>query len=279
MEQNAVHPIAKAIIAYAAEEKVMPMELDKYLSVPGYGLEASFQHNGQPVQAYIGRLEYLAPYLPPETLSTVKEKIRQRKEFGELLAVFLMDSTVFLFRFSDTIRPRMRETIAELKRSGKWRLLMLTGDHMVSARKIANELGLDEFHAELLPEHKLQYVTKLSNSIGLAMVGDGVNDAPALARATVGICMGKVGSATAIDASDVVLLHDDLTLLNWLMNKADQTQRIVKQNLAVATLAIIVASSSALLGIIPLWAAVVMHEGGTVLVGLNALRLLSTARP
>ena len=86
--------------------------------------------------------------------------------------------------------------------------------------------------------------------------------------------MGKVGSSTAIDASDVVLLHDDLTLLDWLMTKARHTQIIVKQNLGVATGAIIVASLSALAGLIPLWLAVVMHEGGTVLVGLNALRLL-----
>lgn len=275
MEQNAVHPIAKAIVSFAEEQKISPIELTSFLSVPGYGLEASFKLNHLQTKAYIGRMEYLEPYLQPNIVQSVKDKIRQRKEFGELLTILLVGEAVFLFRFSDSIRPRMRETIAELKTSGKWRLLMLTGDHITSARKIANELGLEEFHAELLPDHKLQYVTKLSNSSGLAMVGDGINDAPALARATVGICMGKVGSATAIDASDVVLLHDDLTMLNWLMNKADQTQRIVKQNLTLATLAIIVASSSALLGIIPLWAAVVMHEGGTVLVGLNALRLLS----
>src|SRR5262249_8975673 len=128
--------------------------------------------------------------------------------------------------------------------------------------------------ADLRPEDKLKYVSQLAEKQGLAMIGDGVNDAPALARATVGICMGKVGSTAAIDAADVVLLHDNVESLGWLVRKARQTQRIVKQNLTLASLAILVASVPALAGWVPLWLAVVMHEGGTVLVGLNGLRLL-----
>ena len=189
------------------------------------------------------------------------------------MTVLLFGDELFLFTFRDTPRPKISEMLSALKRRGM-DLVMLTGDHLNSAKRIAAELDITEFHADLTPEDKLRYVTELAKKKGLAMIGDGVNDAPALARATVGMCMGGIGSTAAIDAADIVFLHDNIELLDWLIGKAKQTQRIVKENLILASAAILIASLPALAGIVPLWVAVIMHEGGTVLVGLNALRLL-----
>lgn len=274
MEQNAVHPIAKAIVTLAQQERAPFVPLQGFKTVPGYGLEATAQLPEGGTPAAIGRLEFILPKLSPERASLLTQRMEASAKVGELQAILLLGESLFIFRFKDTVRPEMRETLGRLKQLGRWRLLMLTGDREASARKIASEIGLDEYYADLKPEDKLEYVAQISHDRGLAMVGDGINDAPALARATVGISMGKVGSASAAEASDVVLLQDNLEYIDWLMLKALQTQAIVKQNLTLAVLAIIFASSLALVGIVPLWLAVVMHEGGTVLVGLNALRLL-----
>jgi P-type E1-E2 ATPase len=151
---------------------------------------------------------------------------------------------------------------------------MLTGDHKESAELVANKAAIDEVHFNLRPEDKLHIISSLSKTSSLAMVGDGINDAPALARATVGISMGQIGSDTAIDASDIVLLKDDLALIGWTYKKAKDTMHIVKENLTLALGVILLATTPALLGLIPLWLAVILHEGGTVIVGLNSLRLL-----
>lgn len=270
MEQNALHPISKAVIEFAKEQGTSPAGIEHFTSSAGYGLQCTFREE----RAYLGRFEMIKKHVEPSTALKVGERIRHYQELGELLAFLLYKETLYLFRFSDTVRPFMKQTIDQLKKRGDQRLLMLSGDHADSVKRIAEQVGIEEYYADLLPKDKLRYVAEITDSEGLVMIGDGINDAPALARATVGICMGKVGSSTAVEAADVVFLHDDLTLLNWLLEKADQTQKIVKQNLTVAIVALLVASCSALLGLIPLWIAVIMHEGGTVLVGLNALRLL-----
>ncbi len=270
MEKNAVHPMAKAILSYAGQMKSRSVAIKEFKAVPGYGLEAVVENEN----CFIGNADYVSPKLPLEQQLELKKRMEQLQKAGELLAVLLVGEKVYLFRFSDTLRPKIKETVANLHAQHKLEIVMLTGDHEENAKVIANELGIDAYYANLKPEDKLHHVTQLSQNQGLAMIGDGINDAPALARATVGICMGKVGSSAAVDASDVILLQDNIELLGWLMNKAHQTKRIVAQNLTLAVLAILVASLPALAGLVPLWLAVVLHEGGTVLVGLNGLRLL-----
>lgn len=274
LEKNAVHPIAKAVNNYAAGKNISSAPLQDFKLIPGYGVQAKVILQQSELSVFMGHPDYIMPQVSDKQKLLLTQELEAIQQQGQILAVLLIGSRLFIFTFQDTLRPHVKDTLKRLKRQKQWQLLMLTGDHENSARRIADQLGLDEYYADLRPEDKLNHVTQLAHQRGLAMVGDGINDAPALARATVGICMGKVGSGAAVDAAEVVLLHDNFEYIDWLMQKAKQTQAIVRQNLFIAVSAIFIASLPALAGIVPLWLAVVMHEGGTVLVGLNALRLL-----
>jgi heavy metal translocating P-type ATPase len=269
LERHVVHPISKAICKLAEEKKVPLAEIASFTAIPGFGLEGKYGAE----HAAIGLPEHIASKLPPEKAQAMKEWAASKSANGQVLAALSIGQDVFLFRFKDQVRKETAELLKQLKRA-KLNPVMLTGDNAANAHAIGKLLGIDQIFANLRPEDKLAKVAELSESGGLAMVGDGINDAPALARATVGISMGRIGSATAVDASDVVLLNDDLHLLSWLFDKSKQTLRIVKQNLTLALGVILLATTPALLGLVPLWAAVLLHEGGTVLVGLNSLRLL-----
>jgi heavy metal translocating P-type ATPase len=270
LEQNAVHPIAQAITTYAASLNRRPYPISNFRSVPGYGLEA---HAGK-IPVYLGNVEFILPKLQSaQQKEELEERLSSLEAQGELVALLLIDQELFIFRFQDRVRSEAKRTLLAL-RDDNYRLMMLTGDHRESAKRIADQLGIQDVYANLKPEDKLRIVAEEAKQNGLAMVGDGINDAPALARATVGISMGKMGASAAIEASDVVLLQDHFERLDWLMRKAKATQTVVRQNLLIATCAIFAASIPALAGIVPLWLAVLLHEGGTVLVGLNGLRLL-----
>ncbi len=270
LEQNAVHPIAKGIIAYSKKQQVLPASLTHFRSVPGYGLEGRVGDT----YAFIGNPDFIREKVKKEDKVALDAEIEKIQAAGEIIAILLFGDEVWIFRFIDEIRPEVKEMITRLKATNNISLVMLTGDHEGSAKRIAEQLGIKKWLANLKPEDKLNYISLESVKFGLAMCGDGVNDAPALARATVGISMGQAGSSATIEAADIVLLQDNLGQLDWVLRKAKQTTRIVKQNLIIATAAILLAAVPALLGFVPLWIAVVMHEGGTVLVGMNALRLL-----
>jgi Cd2+/Zn2+-exporting ATPase len=274
LERNAVHPIAEAITSHAKTRKIPSLELSDFKSVPGYGLQGSIHLSGKTFPVAIGHAGFISQQIPAE-LQLIWEQLTSKiHRTGHLNTLLLVGSNLFAFYFTDTLRPQSVEMIQTLKKREHLRPIMLTGDHRDIAQEIAKQVGIEEVYADLRPEDKLAKVAQFAQVGGLIMVGDGINDAPALARATVGISMGKIGSATAVDASDVVFLNDDLFLLSWLTSKARQTLRIVKQNIGLALLVILFATTPALLGFIPLWLAVILHEGGTVIVGINSLRLL-----
>lgn len=267
LEKHAVHPISEAILNLAKEKNISLSEIADFQSVSGYGLQGKVTLSGNTYDTFIGHPDYIEKQMPG---ALKVDKWETQNTF------LLIGEALFVFHFEDEIREESHTALPALAEQDI-ETVLLTGDHTENAHVVGEKLNVAKVYANLRPEDKLEKVASLSAEKGLIMVGDGVNDAPALARATVGISMGKVGSATAVDASDVVFLHDDLSNLDFLIRKSKKTMRIVKENLGLALAVICLATTPALLGYIPLWLAVILHEGGTVLVGFNSLRLLRQA--
>jgi Cd2+/Zn2+-exporting ATPase len=265
LEKSAHHPIAEAITKFAETNQISQKHLEDTKVISGKGVEGYI--NGK--KAVIGSPDFIMSLIQDkEKKKRIEEKLSHK---GHVVALLLIDETILIFHFQDEIRPNIKESVKKLKENLK--VVMLTGDHEDNAKFVGNEIGIDEIYAELSPEEKLRYIRKLGNINPLIMIGDGINDAPALMQAQTGIAMGGIGSSTAIEAADVVLLRDDIAIVDWLYRKAKQTLTIVRQNLIFALLIILTATTLSLVGVIPLWLAVILHEGSTVTVGLNSLRL------
>jgi Cd2+/Zn2+-exporting ATPase len=175
----------------------------------------------------------------------------------------------------DRVRPEARIAVEFLKRLGVKPIVGLSGDSRATADAVAVELGIDEMHAGLYPEDKVHKVKELASKYGvIAMVGDGVNDAPALAVASVGIAMGNIGTDVALETADVVLSKDDVSMVPYAVALGRKSLRIIRQNLVIALTVIVALVLTDLLGLISLPWGVVGHEGSTLLVTLNGLRLL-----
>ena len=193
-------------------------------------------------------------------------QITERDQSAQLLGVIA---------FADGVRPDAAKVVAELKSLGLKRVVMLTGDNERVAQTIAAQVGLDEYFAGLLPEDKVRIVKELAAQYGpVAMIGDGVNDAPALASAAIGVAMGAAGTDVALETADVVLMADDLSNIPYMIGLSRQTRKTLLVNLGFAMTAIIIMLAAIFVINLPLPLAVVGHEGGTVLVSLNGLRLL-----
>lgn len=262
LERHVTHPIASAIDSYS---DIKPLEVLNFSQILGEGLQGSVSINQEKKNVFIGKKSFIekalgSPFTPPKDL--------------EPSIYLLIEEALFAIGLKDPIRKEAYSLISYLQKAQNIQPVMLTGDQKKTAESVGKELKVGQVFSELSPEDKLDLVSKLSLEKGLIMVGDGMNDAPSLARATVGISLGQIGSATAIQASDVILLSDEISLIEWLLEKSSITVKIIKQNLFLAISAIVIASSFSLLGMMPLWLSVILHEGGTVIVGLNSLRLL-----
>jgi len=279
VEARSTHPIAAAIVRLAERRMLRAADVAAIENMPGKGIEGEF--DGQRVR--IGSLEFCEPIIPvcfrPHT-KTIVEEIRSD---GGLPVVVAHDHSAMVLAMADQPRDGAKELRSKLARVGVGEVGMLTGDHPVIARRLADELGIDFVEAQLLPEQKVQHIERIRatgrGGGSLAVVGDGVNDAPALAVADVGLAMGHIGADAALETADVILLHDDLDRIPWSFGLARRVRNIMVANLAFATLVIVVLGVWTIVNGMPLSLGVLGHEGSTLLVVANSLRLLAHRAP
>ncbi len=267
LESRSKHPLAEAIMERARKEDVPLLNVKEFKSIAGKGLRGKIQGK----KFYIGNRAFFREKgipLPNELLESFE------REGKTTVLVGNEECIISVIALMDRIRDASYEVIENLKKRGI-RTVMLTGDNKKVAKVIANKLKIDEYYAELLPEDKARVIdTLLRKYDHVVMIGDGVNDAPALAKAHVGIAMGAIGSDIAIETSDIALMHDDLTKVSYLIDLSKKTMSVVKQNVVAS---ILIKGSFAVLtfpGVISLWLAVAIGDMGLSLaVILNALRI------
>ena len=273
VERLSDHPLAQAVVRDGLD-RLKGQDLAKasdLKSLTGRGVIA--QLNGE--TAWIGKAEMFgAEGIEPLDLAAADAIARLREQGRTTMAVRLGDRDLGVIGLMDTAREGAREALAELRSLGIERMLMISGDHTKVAEAIGREVGLDEAIGDLMPQDKVDMIDALSREAKVAMVGDGVNDAPAMAKATVGIAMGAAGSDVALETADVALMADDLRHLPFAVGLSRQSRAIIRQNVYVSLgiVAILVPATIFGLGIGP---AVIAHEGSTLLVVFNALRLLA----
>lgn len=263
-ESFSLHPIAKCIVS-ACKTEPDKSRLGEVKEMSGYGIVATV--DGENV--YVGNKKLLAKINPDWTGADM---------FGTVVYVCTDNKYLGYILVEDAIKPQSKQAIQALKSDGVGKTVMLTGDSEGIAKKVSAELGLDEYHAELLPNQKVEQVEELMNNLSekskLAFVGDGINDAPVLMRADVGVAMGALGSDSAIEAADVVLMDDNPEKLAVARNISVRTMRLVYENIIFALAVKLIVLVLSAFGLANMWLAVVADVGVMVLAILNAMRAL-----
>lgn len=271
MEQHSEHPIAQAILDYAAVRQIKPLAATNFQIIQGKGARATFDGR----DFWLGSHRYLEER-QQETDEIHRLLVSMALQGRSVVVVGNEEHVCGVIALADEVRPGTREIVDDLRSAGVEHVIMLTGDNWPTAEAVAKTAGVDEVRAELLPEDKVRAVESLVEKYDrVGMVGDGINDAPALARATVGIAMGSGGTDAAIETADIALMSDDLSRIPWLVRHSRRTLSIIRQNIgfSLAVKAAFVALTFA--GISSLWAAIAADMGASLLVIFNGLRLLT----
>ena len=270
LELGSNHPIATAIVAEATRRGLDVRPAEDFRSIQGKGAAGII--DGRPF--WVGSHRYLEER--QQETPEVHKQLEALQEAGKTIVVVGNEDHVCGFlAFADAIRDESRQMVRDLHAFGVETLVMLTGDNAGTATAIAAEAGIDEVHAELLPEDKVEWMDRLVAEHGpVGMVGDGVNDAPALARSSLGIAMGAAGTDAAIETADIALMSDDLSRLPWLVRHSQRTVSIIRQNIVFALAVKLLFVGLTLFGLASLWLAIAADMGASLLVIGNGLRLL-----
>ena len=263
------HPVSLAVATAAVDKKLQFSAVDNFAALAGRGVRGEID----------GKLYHLGNHRLVEELGlcspALEAKLFALEEQGKTV-ILLCDNSgpMALFAVADTVKETSREAIRELHELGI-KTLMLTGDNPHTASAIAAQVGIDEAQGNLLPEDKLKAIEALyAQGHYVGMVGDGINDAPALARAEIGFAMAAAGTDTAIETADVALMDDDLRKIPAFIRLSRQTSSILKQNIALALIIKAIFLAVTFLGLATMWMAVFADMGVSLLVVFNGLRLL-----
>ena len=266
LEFQSSHPIAQAVVNYANEENIIFDKVEEFKNVPGKGIVANIDG-----EQYYAANEAL---IEGSFFDISRDEINEYSEGKTVIFVGNARNVMGIITVSDKIRDNASEVMADLKSQGV-HTVMLTGDNKLAAKNVASEIGIDYIYSDLLPQDKLNLLDTIRNKFGdVAMVGDGINDAPALARANIGIAMGAAGSDVAIETADVALMQDDISKLPYLFALSRKTMGIIKQNITLAITIKLLCAVLAIVGIITLMMSVGVGDLGlTLLVILNSFRI------
>jgi len=270
IELRSNHPLARAIVSAADQRGWLPAAAENVQALPGKGMTSRI--NGQ--TAWVGSHRMLEER-GDETTDLHQELVSLERSGASVVVVGYGETIAGLIALADRPRPEARQAIERLREQGVEKVVMLTGDNRETAEVIARETGVDSFEAELLPEDKVRAVEALTRQYGrVAMVGDGVNDAPAMARANLGIAMGVAGTDAALETADIALMTDELSRLPWLVRHSRRALGVIRQNIAVSLGIKAIFVGLTLTGYATLWGAIAADTGASLLVIFNGLRML-----
>jgi Cd2+/Zn2+-exporting ATPase len=274
LESNSEHPVAHAIFARARNDGVAVPRIESVRALPGRGIEGRLAGD----LCWAGSHRMLHEINADEC--SFHNIAKTLEDEGHSVVVIGMDKQPIGFiGIADALRENAQDSVLALKQTGIAHVRMLTGDNEGTARAIAKAAEVDSFAAELLPDDKVRAVEELAARYGaVAMIGDGVNDAPAMAVARLGIAMGAIGSDAAIETADIALMSDDVTRVPWLIAHARRTRAIIRQNIIFALGVKAVFLALALAGLATLWMAIAADMGASLVVIFNSLRLLRDGR-